>query len=134
MRRAALLALLALAACHKGPDAAPKLSPSLALLPKSGFYAAAYADHGNWRLDLHLGGPDEVRTFEARSSEGFAITVAPRKSGPVASWTVAPARFLSGAPFLVTLKTTGGQIPLRIEVPGVRPGQDLVGLNVVVVK
>ncbi len=143
-RAAAALALLALTACHQAPSALPAPPPSssltarpaksLALLPKAGIYAVATADRGAWRVDLHLGDAEETRAFEARSAEGIAVTVTPRKQGPVASWTVPPDRFLNGQPFLVTLKTTGGEIPLRLEVPALQAGQAMAGLRVIVLK
>ena len=143
---AAALALLTLLACHQAPTTAPSTVPplasalapapkrSLALLPRAGIYAVATAERGGWRIDLHLGGAEETRPFEGRSPEGFAITVLRQKQGPVASWTLPAARFLSGRPIFVTLETTGGDIPLRLDVPAIRPDQTVAGLNVAVVK
>jgi len=112
-----------------GPKEAPK--PALRL---PGLYAIARASRGAWALELHLAEPGSTRTWEVASKEGFTIGVNLEGGAPVARWTVPMARFATGDPFDIVLKSEGLEAPVRIVIPSMDPGQTVVGLRVQVLK
>lgn len=112
-----------------GPKEAPK--PALRL---PGLYAIARTSRGAWALELHLAEPGSARTWEVASNEGFTIGVNLEGGAPVARWTVPTARFATGDPFDLVLKSEGLEAPVRIVIPSMTAGQTVVGLRVQVLK